>query len=827
VQPDRDIGFLGVWPVDAAVGSWGRCQVTIIRVRKIVVRVAVTMLVGIFALAFSPGLAAANLPPNGEGVPPLAFQGGWVQYHPKVYLVFWGPKWNEAPHAAAKAEVEKVFDNLAGSAYNNVLRQYNNQSDDPNGYVHNDVSHEGTWVDSDPPPDGLLMGLENVPVATSLEAEAIRAVDHWRFDRDSEGRLKPDSELKNFQVLIFPQQGSTYAPLTIPLASGPVEIPIDACGMHSYSPAKKLAYAYVRYSSDLGCDKTGTGDVGKDIAVSATHEYAEMATDPHLYLPLNPVGGGSGWPVHGSGWNTNEIALTPQEISDICETYRAGTYSLPPGPGPGSLTVPYQWDNAFNSCTLAVGKSFWSPDNTAVYHHKHTVQGAILDHYQNNVALLGDPLTEEIPIPGGAVTYFADQAACAGGYTVPSDTQNGGGGMVASGGIYWSNQSGAHEVHGCIFQKYAESHGPDGPLGFPLSDEYAIVGGRQSDFQNGYITFDNSTGQTEVHIGGGEPTVIRNRDGRLEVFEWRSDHTIWHKWQTTANGSWSGWESLGSSLAGRPAAALNEDGRLEIFARGTDGALWHNWQTSAGGNWSGWYSLGGTFRQNPAATWTVSGRLEVFVRGTDDLYYYNRQTSPGGGWSGWSAIGTCCGHSNPGVVLDTFGQPHVFMTEANGVVWTKWQFSNGNWSGWDTLGCCAKSEPVLGRNYNGTLEVFIRGTDDQLYHKWETSRGGSWSGWAGLSGALTSTPTAAINITVGTLEVFVRGTGNGVWHMWQGSPSGNWSGWAGLGGGLTSGPVVFPNYDGRLEVFARGTDGNLYHCWQTTPAGGWTGWSIL
>ena len=35
------------------------------------------------------------------------------------------------------------------------------------------------------------------------------------------------------------------------------------------------------------------------------------------------------------------------------------------------------------------------------------------------------------------------------------------------------------------------------------------------------------------------------------------------------------------------------DGRLEIFARGTDYALWHNWQVSPGGSWSGWNSLGG------------------------------------------------------------------------------------------------------------------------------------------------------------------------------------------------------------------------------------------
>jgi hypothetical protein len=36
------------------------------------------------------------------------------------------------------------------------------------------------------------------------------------------------------------------------------------------------------------------------------------------------------------------------------------------------------------------------------------------------------------------------------------------------------------------------------------------------------------------------------------------------------------------------------------------------------------------------------------------------------------------------------------------------------------------------------------------------------------------------------MEVFVRGTDNALWHIWQTAPSNGWSGWNSLGGILLS-----------------------------------------
>lgn len=50
-------------------------------------------------------------------------------------------------------------------------------------------------------------------------------------------------------------------------------------------------------------------------------------------------------------------------------------------------------------------------------------------------------------------------------------------------------------------------------------------------------------------------------------------------------------ESIAVVLAGCSAVASNRDGRLEVFGIGTDHALWHDWQVTPGGGWSGWNSL--------------------------------------------------------------------------------------------------------------------------------------------------------------------------------------------------------------------------------------------
>jgi hypothetical protein len=140
-------------------------------------------------------------------------------------------------------------------------------------------------------------------------------------------------------------------------------------------------------------------------------------------------------------------------------------------------------------------------------------------------------------------------------------------------------------------------------------------------------------------------------------------------------------------------------------------------------------------------------------------------------------------------------------------------------SDWESLGGGFTSAPAVCSWEPGRLDVFGRGEDFALWHKWFTE--GAWSDWEKLGGALTSPP-AAVSWGEGRIDVFVRGTDNALWHKWF--RDGSWRDWESLGGILNFGPAVCSWGAKRLDVFARGTDNTIF---QRTFDGSWGNWSSL
>ena len=324
-----------------------------------------------------------------------------------------------------------------------------------------------------------------------------------------------------------------------------------------------------------------------------------------------------------------------------------------------------------------------------------------------------------------------------------------------------------------------------------------------------------------VSLGGvltSDMAVGRNADGRLEIFARGLDNGLWHKWQTSAGGGWTGWASMGGVITSEPIVAQNLDGRLEVFAKGLDNGVWHQWQTTPSGGGSGWYSMGGVITSRIAVGRNADGRLELFVRGLDNGLWHKWQTAPNNGWSsGWVSRGGVI-TSPPVVGQNGDGRLEVFAKGLDNGVWHLWQTApNGGWTSWASLGGVITSNIAVGRNKNGSLEIFARGLDNALWHnKWQAG-----AGWSSMGGIITGDPVVAQNAD-GRLEVFARGADNGVWHQWQTAPSGGFSGWSALGGSITSNITVGRNADGRIEVFVRGLDQGAWHRWQTAPNNGWS-----
>ncbi len=182
--------------------------------------------------------------------------------------------------------------------------------------------------------------------------------------------------------------------------------------------------------------------------------------------------------------------------------------------------------------------------------------------------------------------------------------------------------------------------------------------------------------------------------------------------------------------------------------------------------------------------------------------------------------------SAPDVASWSSSRLDVFWRGWDNTLRHKWGYLDGStwrWSVNEKLGGSLTSGPGVASWANNRLAVFVRGTDN-LRHKWSTDGGTNWSGWEDLGGTLTSGPGAAA-WDVNRLAVFVRGQDNGLWmRRWNGS---SWDAWQSLDGTLTADPDAASWGTNRLDVFVRWSDNTLRHRWSTDGGATWSGWENL
>lgn len=132
-----------------------------------------------------------------------------------------------------------------------------------------------------------------------------------------------------------------------------------------------------------------------------------------------------------------------------------------------------------------------------------------------------------------------------------------------------------------------------------------------------------------------------------------------------------------------------------------------------------------------------------------------------------------------------------------------------DWSRWESLGGNLSSGPAAASWKPNRLDVFVRGPERELLHKWWD--GVRWSDWENLSGTLTSSP-AAVSWGENRIDVFARGPERQLLHKWWDGV--RWSDWEDLGGTLISSPAAASRGEHRLDVFARGANNELlYKYW--------------
>jgi hypothetical protein len=176
------------------------------------------------------------------------------------------------------------------------------------------------------------------------------------------------------------------------------------------------------------------------------------------------------------------------------------------------------------------------------------------------------------------------------------------------------------------------------------------------------------------------------------------------------------------------------------------------------------------------------------------------------------------------------GRYDVFARGIDGAIWHKWW--EGSWHDWESLGGLATSAPAVASLMYGRLDLFVRGPDGALWHR---SYSGAWSDdWGSMGGDLAEYAPAAVSPEQGNIIVFAIGPDGLLWQLsvdfdtYAGLTWGAWQPAARTAPtptfGITSGPAAIVTDVNLYDVFVRGGNGNLWHSQYT---GSWSGWTSL
>jgi hypothetical protein len=291
-----------------------------------------------------------------------------------------------------------------------------------------------------------------------------------------------------------------------------------------------------------------------------------------------------------------------------------------------------------------------------------------------------------------------------------------------------------------------------------------------------------------------------------------------HVWLNTFNGTnWNGWLDLGGDVRGRPTSVSFGANHLDVFARDSANHLMHRWWN--GTSFSSWEAIGGgwQFVGDPIPVSWSNGRIDVFARGTDNALIHT--ATSGGGWISWESLGGSLSY-DPAVISHHAGHLDVFAVTPGGFLNHRYfDSAAGGWSGWQGLGGYQFTSAPSAAATPGEIMVVARGTDG-------AAGGNFWnptSGWIGnftLGGNTTGQP-AVVSYGDPIYGVFLRGTDNYLYHRWTNAAQ--WSNWVNVGGPwvMTTDPYAIAWGGSKEDVFAIGNDGSLIHtgfngsAWQT------------
>ena len=401
------------------------------------------------------------------------------------------------------------------------------------------------------------------------------------------------------------------------------------------------------------------------------------------------------------------------------------------------------------------------------------------------------------------------------------------------------------------YRDYAINNLPDNLSSTQRTDKRAVFVTYENHDANAYF-FDNYRPDPDYKAWpkreyqrwpAGSSWTATDADGRIEAFA-VEDGTVMRWYQTAPGGAWAGPQALtnpGGQLAPQLSIVRNTDGRLQVFALRYDSTADTSEvvtaaQSTAGAAFGAWTSLGnpdtsGDQTGLPAAGVNANGDLEVFVKNHDGGVSAVTQTTAGGAFGAWANLGGNGGvQDGLSVASDRSGRLQLFATRCDIPVqqpwgvptvscWlAHWSQTTANATGtWDTTQWVKggiTDQPVIGRSQDGRLQVLFRQAGGSDVKAVSENSDGTWNMTAqdfSGNGGVGSVAVTTNSGSDGRIFVFQKDNSSGVSVTTQGAANGTFSNaWTALGGMIENLPAAAVDSNGKVVLTTIGTDGLLY-----------------
>ncbi len=382
-----------------------------------------------------------------------------------------------------------------------------------------------------------------------------------------------------------------------------------------------------------------------------------------------------------------------------------------------------------------------------------------------------------------------------------------------------------------------------GTFTFPFSGTYYTA-------LDSSLTFDSAWVTNAAANFVNEPMVsaVAWSSNRIDLFGRGIDGALYHKaWDSTLpvgsdNSHWYpsmfGWEYRGGFISGTPEAVSWGPNRLDVFVRGGDNnpqtdndasmSLWHHYWD--GSSWN-WQNLGGVLAAHPAVVSWAPNRIDVIGVGNDGQMYH--LAGDGTSFGGWEAVAGSGGPSSflgPVKAISVANENFdVYATGVDGLLYSAHHMivhpqayegpvlgyvtlSIEVWTPWLNLGGPILGTPTVTTWGGGREDIFVKGTDNNLYQKVLTSSGWlpSQLGFYALGGPIDGSP-AATSMQLNWLTLISNGpdTADADTELYKGWFNGSqWAPtnttWLNMGGTPAGVPVLLANPGVGVNLFSLG-----------------------